>query len=208
MAASSPQLRAAFTAPAWSLKHVYLGRPCAIRRSPPRPGEGYGLPPRGDGQPGIGRSGSKRGEAARGMAQGRGGAGRRAAREARAALGAPRGGGRAGQNPVLPLRGADFGTVGGPRPWPQGLPNAPWATVRGGQAVGPLAPAAGDAVGRVPRFVLPRRVCCSRRRAVPVQHVRTSEQAQEGTSPEKINVTSKSQLRHISCHTDKNRYYT
>ena len=73
MAASSPQLRAAFTAPAWSLKHVYLGRPCAIRRSPPRPGEGYGLPPRGDGQPGIGRSGSKRGEAARGMAQGRGG---------------------------------------------------------------------------------------------------------------------------------------
>ena len=31
----------------------------------------------------------------------------------------------------------------------------------------------------------------------------------EGTSPRrKIVVTSKSQLRHISCHTDKNRYYT
>ena len=31
----------------------------------------------------------------------------------------------------------------------------------------------------------------------------------EGTSPRrKIVVTSKSQLRHISCHTDKSRYYT
>ena len=56
--------------------------------------------------------------------------------------------------------------------------------------------------------LLPRRVGCPRRCAMPVQPVKAPEQARGDTSPEKINVTSKSQLRHISCHTDKNRYYT
>ena len=33
--------------------------------------------------------------------------------------------------------------------------------------------------------LLPRRVCCSRLCAMPVQHVRVPEQAQESSSPEK-----------------------
>ena len=57
--------------------------------------------------------------------------------------------------------------------------------------------------------LLPRRVCCSQRCAMPVQHVKVSEQAQEHTSPVKNTCDKQvSSWRHISCHTDKNRYYT
>ena len=57
--------------------------------------------------------------------------------------------------------------------------------------------------------LLPQRVCCPQRCAMPVQHAKVSEQAQEDTSPVK-NICDKqvSSWRHISCHTDKNRYYT
>ena len=46
--------------------------------------------------------------------------------------------------------------------------------------------------------LLPRRVCCARLCAMPVQHVRASEQAREDTSPQKIDVTSKSPVGDIS----------
>ena len=57
--------------------------------------------------------------------------------------------------------------------------------------------------------LLPQRVCCSQRCAMPVQHAKVSEQAQENTSPGKNRCDKQvSSWRHISCHTDKNRYYT
>ena len=57
--------------------------------------------------------------------------------------------------------------------------------------------------------LLPRRVCCARRGAMPGQHARGSEQAQETTSPKKNKCDKQvSSWRHTSCHTDKNRYYT
>ena len=58
-------------------------------------------------------------------------------------------------------------------------------------------------------MLLPQRVCCPQRCAMPVQHAKVSEQAQENASPDK-NICDKqvSSWRHISCHTDKNRYYT
>ena len=57
--------------------------------------------------------------------------------------------------------------------------------------------------------LLPLRVCCSWQCAMPVQHARTSEQARKGTSPSKNTCDKQvSSWRHISCHTDKNRYYT
>ena len=46
--------------------------------------------------------------------------------------------------------------------------------------------------------MLPRRVCCSWPGAVPVQHVKVSEQAQESTSPRKMNGSSKSPVGDIS----------
>ena len=56
---------------------------------------------------------------------------------------------------------------------------------------------------------LPQRVCCNRLCAMPVQHMRDPEQARGMLSPMK-NCCDKqvSSWRHISCHTDKNRYYT
>ena len=57
--------------------------------------------------------------------------------------------------------------------------------------------------------LLPQRVCCPQRCAMPVQHAKVSEQAQENTSPVKNRCDKQvSSWRHISCHTDKNRYYT
>ena len=56
--------------------------------------------------------------------------------------------------------------------------------------------------------LLPRRVGCSRQSAMPGQPMRLHEQAQKEASPGKIVVTSRSPWRHISCHTDKNRYDT
>ena len=53
----------------------------------------------------------------------------------------------------------------------------------------------------------PSRVCCHWLGAMPVQQAKASERAHEDTSPAKIYVTSKSPVD-ISCHTDKNRYYT
>ena len=56
---------------------------------------------------------------------------------------------------------------------------------------------------------LPRRVCCSWPCAMPVQHAKPSEQARKETSPLKNTCDKQvSSWRHISCHTDKNRYYT
>ena len=56
---------------------------------------------------------------------------------------------------------------------------------------------------------LPRRVCCSWQCAMPVQHARASEQARKETSPLKNTCDKQvSSWRHISCHTDNNRYYT
>ena len=57
--------------------------------------------------------------------------------------------------------------------------------------------------------LLPRRVCCTQRCAMLGQHVSVPEQAQENTTPRK-NKSDKqvSSWKHISCHTDKNRYYT
>ena len=53
------------------------------------------------------------------------------------------------------------------------------------------------------------RVSCPRQRAMPVQLVRGPEQAQGHTSPSKNRCDKQvSSWRHISCHTDKNRYYT
>ena len=45
---------------------------------------------------------------------------------------------------------------------------------------------------------LPQRVCCSRPGAMPVQHMRASEQAQDDISPKKNDVTSKSPVGDIS----------
>ena len=57
--------------------------------------------------------------------------------------------------------------------------------------------------------LLPQRVSCYRLCAMPVQHMRTLEQAQRRSSPEKNTCDKQvSSWRHISCHTDKNRYYT
>ena len=57
--------------------------------------------------------------------------------------------------------------------------------------------------------MLPQRVCCPRRCAMPVQHVRVPEQARSNISPSKNTCDKQvSSWRHISCHTDKNRYYT
>ena len=46
--------------------------------------------------------------------------------------------------------------------------------------------------------LLPRRVCCPQLCAMPVQHLRFPEQAQEKASPRKINATSKSPVGDIS----------
>ena len=46
--------------------------------------------------------------------------------------------------------------------------------------------------------LLPQRVCCPQLCAMPVQHSRAPEQALEDTSPEKIDVTSKSPVGDIS----------
>ena len=46
--------------------------------------------------------------------------------------------------------------------------------------------------------LLPQRVCCPQLCAMPVQHLRAPEQALEDTSPEKIDVTSKSPVGDIS----------
>ena len=52
-------------------------------------------------------------------------------------------------------------------------------------------------------------VCCYQRGAMPAQHTKWSEQAQESQSPSKDCCDKQvSSWRHISCHTDKNRYYT
>ena len=57
--------------------------------------------------------------------------------------------------------------------------------------------------------LLPLRVCCSQLCAMPVQHAKLSEQAQEKTSPIKNRCDKQvSSWKRISCHTDKNRYYT
>jgi len=51
--------------------------------------------------------------------------------------------------------------------------------------------------------------CCSWQCARPGQHVREPEQAQGDISKEKIGCDIQvPSWRHISCHTDKNRYYT
>ena len=47
-------------------------------------------------------------------------------------------------------------------------------------------------------ILLPQRVCCRQECAGLAQHVKASEQAQEDTSPRKINVTSKSPVGNIS----------
>jgi len=47
-------------------------------------------------------------------------------------------------------------------------------------------------------ILLPQRVCCRQECAGLAQHVKASEQAQEDTSPRKINVTSKSPVGDIS----------
>jgi len=52
-------------------------------------------------------------------------------------------------------------------------------------------------------------VCCSWQSARPGQHARASEQAQDRLSPGKDTCDKQvPSWRHISCHTDKNRYYT
>ena len=57
--------------------------------------------------------------------------------------------------------------------------------------------------------MLPQRVCCPQRCAMPAQHARVPEQAQDNISPQKNTCDKQvSSWRHISCHTDKNRYYT
>ena len=57
--------------------------------------------------------------------------------------------------------------------------------------------------------MLPQRVCCPRLCAMPVQHARVLEQARSNISPSKNTCDKQvSSWRHISCHTDKNRYYT
>jgi hypothetical protein len=49
-----------------------------------------------------------------------------------------------------------------------------------------------------PDLLLPQRVCCRQECAGLAQHAKASEQAQEDTSPRKINVTSKSPVGDIS----------
>ena len=67
----------------------------------------------------------------------------------------------------------------------------------------------GRAVAREFVIQLPQGVCCSQLCAMPVQHVRAPKQAQEDISPIKNKCDKQvSSWRHISCHTDKNRYYT
>ena len=57
--------------------------------------------------------------------------------------------------------------------------------------------------------LLPLRVRCAWQCAMPVQRARASEQARESTFPQKNKCDKQvSSWRHISCHTDKNRYYT
>ena len=59
------------------------------------------------------------------------------------------------------------------------------------------------------RILLPQRVRCPWQCAMPVPRARASEQARESTSPKKNKCDKQvSSWRHISCHTDKNRYYT
>ena len=54
-----------------------------------------------------------------------------------------------------------------------------------------------------------QRVCCSWQSARPGQHSRALEQAQSDICPEKNHCDMQvPSWRHISCHTDKNRYYT
>ena len=67
-----------------------------------------------------------------------------------------------------------------------------------------------DAAGRKGEGVsLPRRVCRALLCAMLVRHARVSEQARKNISPEKNTCDKQaSSWRHISCHTDKNRYYT
>ena len=61
----------------------------------------------------------------------------------------------------------------------------------------------------VGEWMLPRRVCCPWPCAMPVQHLSVPEQAQDNNSPLKHSCDKQvSSWRHISCHTDKNRYYT
>lgn len=58
-------------------------------------------------------------------------------------------------------------------------------------------------------LLLPRRVCCAQRSARLGQHAQAPEQAQGDTAPTKNSCDKQvSSWRHISCHTDKNRYYT
>ena len=58
-------------------------------------------------------------------------------------------------------------------------------------------------------FLLPQRVCCAQQCARLGQHALASEQALDGTAPTKNSSDKQvSSWRHISCHTDKNRYYT
>ena len=74
-----------------------------------------------------------------------------------------------------------------------------WRRARGGLNEGAVA---ADQM-------LPRRVCCPWLRAIPVQHLSVPEQAQDNNSPLKHSCDKQvSSWRHISCHTDKNRYYT
>ena len=55
----------------------------------------------------------------------------------------------------------------------------------------------------------PGRVCRNQLCAMPAQHAKESEQAQELISPQKNSCDKQvSSWTHISCHTDKNRYYT
>ena len=48
------------------------------------------------------------------------------------------------------------------------------------------------------RYLLPHRVCCHWLSAMPAQHAKAPKQAQEDTSPTKIDVTSKSPVGDIS----------
>ena len=58
-------------------------------------------------------------------------------------------------------------------------------------------------------IMLPRRVRSPQRCAMPALRARAPEQAREDTSPSKNKCDKQvSSWRHISCHTDKNRYYT
>ena len=59
------------------------------------------------------------------------------------------------------------------------------------------------------RCLFTQRVCCSWQSARPGQHSRALEQAQSDICPTKNHCDMQvPSWRHISCHTDKNRYYT